>query len=94
MRKLLQEQSGNELLRSNIDLELDVVRLGRIDPEWMLKVLPQQFAGGACRPFRGIEVMLHRIQNSRSSQPLNFSSTYKKNREEKLNSPPGLKLRW
>jgi len=44
----------------------------------MLKMLAQQFAGGARRPFGRIEIMLHRIQNSRSSQPLNFCSRYKK----------------
>jgi len=78
MWKLLEQQSRNEILRSNIDLEFDVMRLGCIDPEWMLKMLPQQFARGAGRPFGCIEVMLHWIQNSRSSQPLNFSSTSKK----------------
>jgi len=78
MRKLVQEQSGDEILCSNIDLELDVVRLGHIHPERMLKMLAKQFAGGARRPFGRIEIMLHRIQNSRSSQPLNFCSRYKK----------------
>jgi hypothetical protein len=56
----------DQFLRSHVDLKFDVVRLGRIDAERAVKILPKQIAGGAGRVFRRVEIMLHEGKLSRT----------------------------
>ena len=49
--EFFQERVGDQILRFDIDLELDVMRLGRIDPKRPLKMLAKQIASGAGRAF-------------------------------------------
>ena len=57
--KFFQERFGDQFLGAHIDLELDVVRRGRIDAERLLKMVPKQFAGGARGFDRRVEIMRH-----------------------------------
>ena len=73
------------------------MRLGGIDAERLLKMVPEQLAGGARGFDRRVEVMRHeectnRIAIRRCQMISPAGSANKKNREEKMNSPPGLKL--
>ena len=57
--KFFQEQLGDQRLRADIDLEFDVVRFRGIDPERLLKTVPEQFAGGASGFHRRVEIVRH-----------------------------------
>ena len=57
--KFFQERFGDQFLSAHIDFEFDVVRLERIDAERLLKLVPEQFAGGARGFDRRVEVMRH-----------------------------------
>ncbi len=59
LRKFFQKRFGDQFLRPHIDLEFDVVRLGRIDAERLLKMVPEQLASGARGFDRRVEVMRH-----------------------------------
>jgi hypothetical protein len=57
--KFLQKRFGDQFLRSHIDFKFDVVRLGGINAERLLKMLPEQLASGARGFDRCVEVMRH-----------------------------------
>ena len=59
VRKLFEQQIGNQLLHAHVDLQLDIVRLGRVDPERTMKIFPEHLAGGARRVLGRVEIMFH-----------------------------------
>ena len=59
LRKFFQERFGDQFLGPHIDLKFDVVRLGRINAERLLKMVPEQLASGARGFDRRVEVMRH-----------------------------------
>ena len=91
-RKTFEQDFRDQILRQNIDLELDVVRGRGVDRERFFKMRTEQFAGRSAP-------LLSRLRDSASRSNLTDSARLprsflrKKNREKKMNSPPGLKLR-
>ena len=57
--KFFQKRFGDQFLATDIDLELDVVRFRGIDPERLLKIVPEQLASGASGFDRRVEVVRH-----------------------------------
>ena len=57
--KSVQERFGDQFLRPHIDFKFDVVRLGGINAERLLKILPEQLASGARGFDRCVEEMRH-----------------------------------
>ncbi len=89
--KTLEQDFRDQILRQNIDLELDVVRGGGVHRERFLEARAEQFACGQCRLLRHLEKIFHRCTLTDSPfSPASFLR--KKNREKKMNSSPGLKL--
>src|SRR4051812_40987558 len=113
--KFLQEQLCDQVLGFDVDGQLDIVFLGRVDALWAMEVRPQQFTGGAGGLFGSFTIVRHeaklieaqhgaakffclrgrRIPAIRDEQAERFrqvNESRKKNREEKINSPRGLKF--
>ena len=89
--KTPKQHFADQILRLHIDLELDVVRQRRLHRERLLEARAEQIARGSGRFGGGGEIMDHAL-NLTDSAELPRSFFGKKNREEKANSPPGLKL--
>ena len=90
-RKTFEQDFRDQVLGQNINLELDVVRGRGVDRERLFKVRAEQFTGRLRRFFRHLEIMHHDLSLTDSALPRR-SFSRKKNREKKMNSPPGLKL--
>ena len=77
--KFFEKQPGNQFLRLNIDLQLDVVRCDSIHPLRPLKIFAKQFSSCARGLFSRIEIMLHDQRQielrSRSAKQLVVAAT-------------------
>jgi hypothetical protein len=61
IRKALEEQARDEILRADIELQLDVVRLKGIHIERLAEVAAEEFARGACRFNGGFKISVHEL---------------------------------
>ena len=69
LRKTLEQNFRDQILRQDIDLELDVVRGRGVDRERFLEMRAEQFAGGASRFLCHFEEFLHRCTLTDSALP-------------------------
>jgi hypothetical protein len=88
----LEQNFRDQVLRQDIDLQLDVVRRCGVDRERSLEMRAQQLTRGVGCFGRDSERFDHAPNlNDSASGPRRIFR--QKNREEKMNSPPGLKLK-